>query len=133
MEVDVGEARVFLYDKGAETFKKTLSKKGFIEEMGLKELVPPFKEEIERRDWEVICKHMESRRRTLVKELYANLGDKGNMTCNVRGTWVLFGENTLSQLFKLKEGVDCSKFEKLHKNPHFEEIAKELSGGQGEW
>ena len=42
--------KVFLSDKGVETFKKTLAKKSFIEERGFKELVPPFKEEIERRD-----------------------------------------------------------------------------------
>ena len=44
-----------------------------------------------------------------------------------------FGERALSQWFKLKEREDCSKFEKIKKNPHFEEIAKELTGGQGEW
>ena len=43
-----------------------------------------------------------------------------------------FGERALSQCFKLKEGEDCSEFEKLKKNPHFEEIAKELTSGQGE-
>ena len=36
-------------------------------------------------------------------------------------------------MFKLKEGEDCSKFEKLKKNPQFKEIAKELTSGQGEW
>ena len=41
-----------------------------------------------------------------------------------------FGERALSQLFKLKEGEDCSKFENLKKNPHFDEIAKELTSGQ---
>ena len=40
---------MFLFYKGAEVLRKTLSNKGFIEERGFKELVPPFKEEIERR------------------------------------------------------------------------------------
>ena len=44
-----------------------------------------------------------------------------------------FGERTLSQLFKLKEEENCTEFEKLKKNPHFDEIAKELTGNQGEW
>ena len=44
-----------------------------------------------------------------------------------------FGERTISQLFILREGGDCTEFEKLQKNPNFEEIAKELTGGQGEW
>ena len=42
------------------------------------------------------------------------------------------GEKTLSQLFKLKEGENCSKFEKRKKNPHFDEISKELTSNQGE-
>ena len=49
MEVEVGEAKVFITDKGVEIFRKTLAKKGFIEERGFKELVLPFKEEIKRR------------------------------------------------------------------------------------
>ena len=49
MEVEAGEVRVFITENGVETFKKTLSKKGFIEERELKELVLPFKEEIEKR------------------------------------------------------------------------------------
>ena len=44
-----------------------------------------------------------------------------------------FGERALFQLFKLKEGGECVEFENLKRNPHFEEIAKELIGGQGEW
>ena len=49
MEVEAGEVRVFITENGVETFKKTLSKKGFIEESELKEFVLPFKEEIEKR------------------------------------------------------------------------------------
>ena len=44
-----------------------------------------------------------------------------------------FGERSLSQWFKLKEGENCSEFEKLKKNPYFDEIAKELTDSQGEW
>ena len=68
-----------------------------------------------------------------MKEFYANLGDRKNLTCYVKGRWVPFGERALSQLFKLKEGGDCSEFENLEKNPHFEEIENELTDEQGEW
>ena len=44
-----------------------------------------------------------------------------------------FRERALSQLLKLKEGEDCSKFLKLKKNSHFDEISKELTCGQEEW
>ena len=81
----------------------------------------------------MICRHLKSGKRTLAKEFYANLGDRKNLTCFVRGRWVPFGEMALSQLFKFRDGGDCSEFEKLQKNPHFKEKAKELTGGQGEW
>ena len=103
-----------------------------LDRKGVLQLVQPFNEEIYRRGWEMICKHMKSGRKTLIKEFYANMGDKKNLTCYVRGRWVPFGERAHSQLFKLKEGGDYSKIEKLQKNPYFEKITKELTGGKGE-
>ena len=47
--VEEGEARAFYSNKGEEAFQKHLTKKGFMEEIGFKQLVSPFKEEIERR------------------------------------------------------------------------------------
>ena len=47
MVVEEGEARAFYSNKGAETFQKYLAKKSFTEKRGFKELVSPFKEEIE--------------------------------------------------------------------------------------
>ena len=43
-----------------------------------------------------------------------------------------FRERAISELFRLREGEDCIEYEKLQKNPNFDEIAKELIGGQGE-
>ena len=120
-------------EKRVKAFRKTLSKKGFVEERGFRELIPPFKEEVERRGWEMLCKYLEPGIRALVKELYANLGDKRNLTYYIRGRWVPFEERAISQLFGLREGGDCTKFERLQKNPNFKEIAKELTGGKGEW
>ena len=49
VEGESREARVFFTNKWAEAFKKILAKKGFVEERGFKELVSPFKKEIEKR------------------------------------------------------------------------------------
>ena len=46
--VEEGEARAFYSNKGAEAFQKHLENKGFVEEKGFKQLVSPFKVEIER-------------------------------------------------------------------------------------
>ena len=81
MEVEVGEARVFLSNKGAEAFKK-----------GVRQV----KEKVERRGWGDVCKHLELGRRALVKEFYTNLGEKRNLTCYVKGRWVPFEESVIS-------------------------------------
>ena len=78
------EARAFYSHKGAEVFQKHLAKKSFVEERGFKELVSPFKEDIERRGWERLRQHRASRVRDLVKEFYANLGEQRNLTCYVK-------------------------------------------------
>ena len=49
VEIEAGDARGFYSDRGAEDYKKHLAKKGFVEERGFKNLVAPFKEEIEKR------------------------------------------------------------------------------------
>ena len=50
--VEEGEVRAFYSDKEKEAFQKHLTKKGFMEERGFKQLVLPFKEEIEQQGWE---------------------------------------------------------------------------------
>ena len=56
----------------------------------------PFKEEIERRDWERLNQHRDPGVRVLVKEFYANMGKKRNLTCYVMGRMIPFGERAIS-------------------------------------
>ena len=110
IEVDEEEAKAFYSEKGAEAFQKHVVKKGFVEERGFKKIVLSFKEEIEKRGWEKISQHMESRRRAIFKEFYANLGERKGLTCYVRGRWVpfwgkghlpIFGAKTSGRLRKI--------------------------------
>ena len=101
VEVERGEARVFLSNKGAEAFEKSLAKKGFKEERGFKKQVSPFKEVVERRGWKAVCKHVKPGKRALVKEFYVNLGEIRNLTGHVSGRWVHFGERSISHMFGL--------------------------------
>ena len=64
-----GEAIVFFSKKGANNLKDILAKKGIIEIRG----------------WGKFCIHRGKGRIALVKEFYANLRDKKNLTCYVRG------------------------------------------------
>ena len=84
-----------------------------MEERGFKKLVSPFKEEVERRGWEIVSQHIEPRRRAIVKEFYANLGEMKDLTCYVRGRWIPFGEKAISQLLKLRQIGDCTEYEQL--------------------
>ena len=83
--MEEGEARVYYSNKGEKAFKKYLAKKGYVVERGFKQLISPFKEEVERRGWETVGQHMKSGRRALVKEFYANLGERKDPTCYIRG------------------------------------------------
>ena len=105
---EIREERVFFTENGTKAFRKTLIKKGFIEERGFRKPVLLFKEEVERRGWELLCHHLEPGRRAMVKEFYANLGERRDLTCYVKGRWVPFGERAISQLIGLKEGGDFS-------------------------
>ena len=90
------DARVFYKNKRGENFWKILGKKGIVEERVFKELVPPFKEKVEGKGWDMLCEHLKLGRRALVKEFYENLGERRNPTCYVRGRWVPFGERAIS-------------------------------------
>ena len=94
--MEKGEARTFYSDKEEEVFYKHLAKKGFVVERGFKQLVLPFKEEIERQGWEKVSQHRELGVRALIKEFYANLGEQKNLTWYVRGRSIHFGEKDIS-------------------------------------
>ena len=94
--MEEGEAITFYSDNGVEAFQKHLAKKGFVEEKGFKQLVSPFKEEIERWGCEKMSQHREPWVRALVKEFYTNIGEQKNLTCYVRGRWIPFGERAIS-------------------------------------
>ena len=81
----------------------------------------------------MLCKHLEPSIRAIVKDFYTNLGDRRNLTCCVRGRWVAFGQRVISQLFGIRQGGDYTEYERLQKNPNFEEIEQKLTGGQEQW
>ena len=87
--------------------------KGYVEEKGFKKLMSPFKEEVKQRGWETMSQHMEPERKAIVKEFYANLGERKDLTCYVKGRWIPFGERAISQLLKLRPKGDCTKYEQL--------------------
>ena len=62
----------FLSKELVELMQKTLLKKGFIGDRGFKEIIPPFKEVIEKRGWISIYEHLPLECAAIVREFYAN-------------------------------------------------------------
>ena len=66
-----------------------------------------------------MSKHMEPGRRALVKNFFANLGERKDLTCYVRVRWIPFRERYISQILGLKQVGECAEYEQLQKSPSF--------------
>ena len=119
--------------EGFELVQKTLLKKGFIEERGFKEIIPPFKEVIEKIGWIAICKHLLIGRAAIVREFYANLRERKETQCYVRGKWVPFDRHTINHICGLGKMSDGATLKRLKKDPDYQKIPKELTDRKGQW
>ena len=113
--------------------EKKILKKGFIGDRGFKQFTSPFKEVIEKRGWKIKWEHMPSGCAALVREFYANMVDKKETQCYVRGKWVSFHRNDISQLLKLGKLSDGTKFKKFKKNLDYQKIVEAFTVGKSEW
>ena len=84
------EVEEFVFDKAYEIMEKKILKKESIRERGFKRFISPFKEIIKKRGWKFVCQHLSSGFAALVREFYANLGDRKETQFYVRGKWVSF-------------------------------------------
>ena len=112
--------------------EKKLLKKGFIKERGFNEIIPPFKEIIEKRNWIAICEHMPSRHATIVREFYVNMVNRKETMCYVRGKWISFHRQNINHMCGLGKWSDGAKFRKLKENPNYQKILEVLTDGK-EW
>ena len=69
-----------------------LKNRGFIAERGFKNIISPFAEVLEMREWQLLAEHKESSCVSLVKEFYANMVENEGKRVYVRGQWVEFAE-----------------------------------------
>ena len=106
----------FLSKEAFELMQKTLLNKGFIGERGLKEIIPPFKEIIEKIGWITIYKHLPYGHATIVREFSENLRDKKEHQCYARGMWVPFDRHAINHMCGLGKMSDGAKFRNLKKN-----------------
>ena len=77
-------------NKAYEVMHNKMMNKDFIGERGFKQLIPPFKEVIEKRGWNMLCEHYSAGFAALVREFYSNLVGMKEKTCYIWGTWISF-------------------------------------------
>ena len=80
------------------------------------EIIPPFKEIIEKRNWIAIYEHLPSRCVAIVREFYANLVDMKETMCYVKGKWISFHRKNINHMRGLGKLSDEAKFRKLKEN-----------------
>ena len=68
-----------------------------------------------------------------MREFYANMVDRKDTQCYVRGKWVSFNRHDINHLLKLGKLSDGTKFRELKKNPDYQKIVTTLTAKKGEW
>ena len=130
---DEARPRNLISEKGVALIEGSLKNRGFIAERGFKNIISPFAEVLERREWQLLVEHKESGCASLVKEFYANMVEKEGKIIYVRGQWVEFNREKINILFNLSVQKDGSKFKKQLKEPEHHKIVDLLTVGKGEW
>ena len=126
-------AKNFISEKAAALMEGSLKDRGFITERGLKKVITPFAEMIEKRGWESLGEHREPGCASLVKEFVANMVEKEEKKVYVRGHWVEFSKEEIKRLFNLRVQKDGSKFKKQLREPEHQKIVDLLTTEKGKW
>ena len=94
--------RSLMSNKEVTLMEKSMKDRGFIVERGLKKLISPFSEMLEKREWQSLGEHKAPGYVALVKEFFSNIvEDEGNKVY-VRGRWTDFSKDKINGLFNLK-------------------------------
>ena len=66
----------------------------------------------------------------LVREFYANLVDRKETLCYVRGKWISFHREDINQMLRMGKLSDGAKFIKLKDDPNYQKILEVLIDGK---
>ena len=125
--------KAFISDEAYSLWEKNLTDKGFIREMGFGTFISPIVEIIEKRGWNLFCKHKPPGFAAVVKEFYANMIDMKEDSIYVRGIWVPMGHERINEVLQIKDPRNGSKYNKLLREPNHEKIVDFLTVGKGKW
>ena len=68
-----------------DLMKGSLKNRGFIAERGFKNIISPFVEMVEKREWQSLAEHKERGCASLVREFFANMVEREGKRVYVRG------------------------------------------------
>ena len=82
---DESRARNLISEKATTLMEESLKNRGFIVERGLKNIISPFAEVLESREWQLLAEHKEHGCASLVREFYANMVENEGKRVYVKG------------------------------------------------
>ena len=88
----------------------SLKNRGFVAKRGFKNIISPFAEMVEKREWQSLAEHKEPRCASLVREFFANMVEGEGKRVYVRRQWIDFSREDINKLFNLGVQKDGSKF-----------------------
>ena len=83
-------------------WEKNLKEKDFIVGRGFNKLISPFIKVIEKRGWHLLYEHKAPGFVALAKEFYVNMVGVREKTVYVRGEWISFNREKITETFNLK-------------------------------
>ena len=119
----------FVSDEAYSIWKKHYAGKGFVGEKGFSQLISPFKELIEQREWGKFYKHYKTGYAAIVREFYSNLIGRKDNSVFVRGVWVPYGAENINAIYGMEGQKHGSKYKRLADRPNREKIARRLTDG----
>ena len=77
----------FISESAVALMEGRLKSKGVIEERGFKNVISPFAEMVEKREWQSLVEHKEPGCASLVREFFANMVEREGKRVYVKGQW----------------------------------------------
>ena len=121
----------FISDEAYSFWEKKLSDKGFIRERGFGTFISPFIYIIEKRGWNLFCKHNPSGYAAVVREFYSIMINMKEDAVYVKGVRVPMGHEMINKVHQIRDPKNGSKYKKLIREPNHEKIVDFLTGRKG--
>ena len=87
----------FISESAVALMEGSLKNKGFIAKRGFKNIISPFADMVEKREWQSLAKHKEPRCASLVREFFTNMVEREGKRVYVKGQWIDFTREEINK------------------------------------